>query len=181
MTHKSIVDNHANFFYQNILENDVTIFSVGRIWLYFYGPLMIGIRDFQRDGLHTLYLLRQDATIEGILSPVRPTKLQFETIRAGLRDQVTMLDHGELSAMAFALTFPEFRENNGGSPAAQWLLDFLVEAKSRRLCTKVVCTTCGAREFRNRLRAATAQAIVDFEPQAVDQHSGPTWRRAWLA
>jgi ADP-ribosylglycohydrolase len=81
-----------------------------------------------------------------------------------------MLDHGELSAMAFALTFPEFRENNGGNPAAQWLLDFLIEAKSRRLCTKVNCTTCGAREFRNRLRAVTAQALVDSEPQALDQY-----------
>ncbi len=170
-THREIKEGHVNFFYQHFLENDVTSFSVGGIWLYFYGELLIGIRDFRDRNDRKLYLLRRNAVVKSILSPTRPTELQFETIRAGLGIYESIaLDHGELSGKAFSLTFSEFRQDNKDGQADQWLRNFLIDAKSRRLCMKVSCTTCGAREFRNRLRAATAQAIVDFDPQTPDQY-----------
>jgi hypothetical protein len=40
-----------------------------------------------------------------------------------------------------------------------WLQPYLSESVRRNLCTKVVCTTCGAREFRTGLLAATAGEI----------------------
>jgi len=40
-----------------------------------------------------------------------------------------------------------------------WLQHFLVQSIRRNLCTKVVCTTCGAREFRDGLRDALAEQL----------------------
>src|SRR5215469_8758789 len=35
-----------------------------------------------------------------------------------------------------------------------WLQNYLADAVSRRLCTKVCCTACGAKQFRDGLSAA---------------------------
>jgi hypothetical protein len=37
-----------------------------------------------------------------------------------------------------------------------WLQDYLADAVSRRLCTKVYCTTCGTKQFRDGLPAAVS-------------------------
>jgi hypothetical protein len=42
---------------------------------------------------------------------------------------------------------------------ALWLKEFMDDAVSRRLCTRVACTTCGAQEFRGGLKAAISRQI----------------------
>lgn len=40
-----------------------------------------------------------------------------------------------------------------------WLQGYLVDAIQRNVCTKVGCTTCGAREFRTGLLAQAAKQM----------------------
>jgi hypothetical protein len=48
-----------------------------------------------------------------------------------------------------------------------WLEQFLVQSIRQNLCTRVVCTTCGAREFRDRLRNALANQLGESKPDAA--------------
>ena len=49
-----------------------------------------------------------------------------------------------------------------------WLETFLVDAARRNLCTKIHCTTCGVKEFRNELMAALARKTGQAEVLRLD-------------
>ena len=71
------------------------------------------------------------------------------------------------------------RPQNEGSPAnkrmtSEWLSDYLRDCISKRVCTRIHCTTCGTHEFRSGLAkglglTATPSRYAGFELEQVLQ------------
>ncbi|MDQ0319684.1 DNA polymerase III delta prime subunit [Pararhizobium capsulatum DSM 1112] len=59
--------------------------------------------------------------------------------------------------------------NEKKSDNAQWLLTFLHSAVTDKLCTKISCTTCGARKFRVRLAAETQEAFARYDRKEIQR------------
>lgn len=55
-------------------------------------------------------------------------------------------------------------EGTNLSSGANWLGAFLTQALARRWCSKIFCTTCGARDFRQGLRDALTAATSKAPP-----------------
>ena len=55
---------------------------------------------------------------------------------------------------------------------SNWLYSLLQDAVRRKLCTKMICTTCGARDFRKELHGAILSRYVGSltDPHAYRQH-----------
>ncbi len=51
---------------------------------------------------------------------------------------------------------------------SNWLEAYLVDAVTRKLCTKIGCTTCGAMEFRNGVLSASSRATGEPLRQRYD-------------